>query len=471
MFCAKCGKEIDNDSTFCPFCGQKVDAPVENKKEFRLSSSGGIRTAKLIGGTVIGLVVLISVAFGVSRFAGRPEEKEVSGSAEMFGELTETAGPAEESTEQPEDSPAEPDFDVSESEEENLYSISTYTLCNRELKDFFELHIGCYADYYLGNCNVEPVNISSMLEHTKVVGAIDLDTGMRVISDYSDNVFSLNIDDHGSLMSAMYNKSAVNYRCDVFLKESNILDTFRYYKGTDAQIGIVAEIRYYIDEKLIDFKNKYAVVSLRNSAQNPGEWLIAAAILISENDYKQVEGKSFDSFLVNEDMAEVEIEGAAWKQSYLEVIKRGELDDIESYCLKDINDDGTPELYVDFGYSYEGTRLYYVLKDGSVKNISVSGYYMDKVHGGAMRQGAETDTVYQYDHDTGDYLLIFDGYFEDDYSSEDSAVNHTVNGRSCSAEEYKEQLSAVWNPGDAKIWWDEMESVSNRSLLKALDEY
>ena len=28
MFCARCGKQIEDDSTFCPFCGQQVDAPV-----------------------------------------------------------------------------------------------------------------------------------------------------------------------------------------------------------------------------------------------------------------------------------------------------------------------------------------------------------------------------------------------------------------------------------------------------------
>ena len=32
MFCAKCGKQIENDSTFCPFCGQQVDAPVTDTR-------------------------------------------------------------------------------------------------------------------------------------------------------------------------------------------------------------------------------------------------------------------------------------------------------------------------------------------------------------------------------------------------------------------------------------------------------
>ena len=32
MFCARCGKQIDDDSTFCPFCGQQVDAPVTGTK-------------------------------------------------------------------------------------------------------------------------------------------------------------------------------------------------------------------------------------------------------------------------------------------------------------------------------------------------------------------------------------------------------------------------------------------------------
>lgn len=32
MFCAKCGKKIDEGSIFCPYCGQKVNAPVKAGK-------------------------------------------------------------------------------------------------------------------------------------------------------------------------------------------------------------------------------------------------------------------------------------------------------------------------------------------------------------------------------------------------------------------------------------------------------
>ena len=36
MYCIKCGKEIDNTSIFCPFCGTKVAKPAEPENSISL---------------------------------------------------------------------------------------------------------------------------------------------------------------------------------------------------------------------------------------------------------------------------------------------------------------------------------------------------------------------------------------------------------------------------------------------------
>lgn len=76
MFCAKCGKEIEDDSVFCPFCGQPADAPVEGdeaafaqgpKKLYPLP--GGLSSRKLLG-IALSLAVAALVIFGAVKVIG-----------------------------------------------------------------------------------------------------------------------------------------------------------------------------------------------------------------------------------------------------------------------------------------------------------------------------------------------------------------------------------------------------------------
>lgn len=39
MFCKNCGKEIDNDSTFCRYCGQKQESNTTTKSHQTLQKS------------------------------------------------------------------------------------------------------------------------------------------------------------------------------------------------------------------------------------------------------------------------------------------------------------------------------------------------------------------------------------------------------------------------------------------------
>lgn len=69
MFCARCGKEIDDDSTFCPFCGQNTNEPVESGGGGKSKESVKMPGKKVIGGIAVVAVVLL-VVFGISKVIG-----------------------------------------------------------------------------------------------------------------------------------------------------------------------------------------------------------------------------------------------------------------------------------------------------------------------------------------------------------------------------------------------------------------
>lgn len=69
MFCAKCGKEIDNDSTFCPFCGQNTNEPVESGGGGKPKVSVKMPGKKVIGG-IAAVAVMVLVVFGISKVIG-----------------------------------------------------------------------------------------------------------------------------------------------------------------------------------------------------------------------------------------------------------------------------------------------------------------------------------------------------------------------------------------------------------------
>lgn len=71
MFCGKCGKEIDNDSTFCPFCGQKiVKAAVSGGKTEKPKASAKKPGKKMVIGLAAAAAVLLAV-FGIMKIRGR----------------------------------------------------------------------------------------------------------------------------------------------------------------------------------------------------------------------------------------------------------------------------------------------------------------------------------------------------------------------------------------------------------------
>lgn len=81
MYCARCGKQIEDDSTFCPFCGQQVNGPVINTKPtvdvgYTTSVKKGIsgQAKKWIIGVIAGLAAVTGVIIGAVKIVNDSEE-------------------------------------------------------------------------------------------------------------------------------------------------------------------------------------------------------------------------------------------------------------------------------------------------------------------------------------------------------------------------------------------------------------
>lgn len=62
MYCKNCGKEIEDDSSFCPFCGSTVEKKVSDKKEHgsdKEDSANGLG----MSGFVVSIVALVYTLF------------------------------------------------------------------------------------------------------------------------------------------------------------------------------------------------------------------------------------------------------------------------------------------------------------------------------------------------------------------------------------------------------------------------
>ena len=93
MFCSKCGRKIDDDSMYCPICGQRTGASASGMGSQENGASraggGGRRSMapgmarglnpRLIAGITAGIVVLAGVSLGAMGLtAGLGHRKEAT---------------------------------------------------------------------------------------------------------------------------------------------------------------------------------------------------------------------------------------------------------------------------------------------------------------------------------------------------------------------------------------------------------
>lgn len=468
MFCARCGKQIEDDSTFCPFCGQQVDAPVTGTK-FNISFKEGInaQAKKWLIGAVAGLVAITGVTVGAVRLIGGSDDKEpVVAEVEESKPVAELPAEASAPTEAPAEEPVS-----EEPVDDSLHTVSRYEISNI-LQEFFQAHLGCYISYCYGNCKTVPKNVSSMLEHTMgPVSTIDL--ARMVVSDYDDSSFYMEISTN-DISKETHNNDTVNYRCSVSIEDINIYgDTFTYYEGTDAEIGVVAKLDYIVNDKSMAISNNYVACVLDNSTSNPDKWLIAAAVFTNQSAYEKNKGNIFEKMLFDEniDPSTVEnIKSTAWKEKYLSAATEGPVgqdwDDINAFILEDINSDGVPELYLNYG-DYNDELILYLKKDGSVGYLGGTYWVGDLVwsSGTGARHSYDEDIIYKWNAELGDYEDMLYG----SWSLEDEIV-YEIDGVYCSESDYYDMFKSYM--GDDYVSFGNIAKHGGREeLLGYINEY
>lgn len=471
MFCARCGKQIDDDSTFCPFCGQQVDAPVTGTK-FNIPFKEGISTQakKWMIGAVAGLVAITGVTVGAVRLIGGSDDKEpVVAEVEESEPVAEAPAEAPASTEAPAEEP------VSEEPVDGLYTVSRYEISNIA-SNFFKSHLGCYVDWALGNCRTEPVDISSMLEHTKIVGAIILDDSMQVVSDYNDKLFNLKIrstiQNIGSATAR--GKGQATYASTAHLLDINMSDSFSYYQGTEAVIGAIFKLSYTVNDEAIYMDNNYAVCSFVNNTNNPKTWLLYSVVLMTEDDYNKANGDFFTGILVDENLDPSKLESDEWKQKYLLEFSNNspfgiQLEDLTSYLLKDINGDGIPEFWY-YADSPICCGLMYIRGDGTAEILYGVGVYSGnklRCVNVAGKRGFD-DEIYEWDSNLSEYKSLVTGYWETEYWED---FEYSLNGTKCSEEEYNLAFDSLLSYENASSFDAEAVSVLDKPVMDAISEY
>ena len=315
MFCGKCGAKVKDGAAFCPRCGAQIGAvqqgqPASSGYAAQQPAPGRKKPAALwyaLGGA--GAAVLVAVIATVIIVAGRAvyqRNHQDDGKTASAEEASAENYAADDyaADDYAADTPTEDTAAAAEASSlgGGLYEVTPENVSNM-LAEFFLLHLGCYIDYCSGNCNVEPENISSMMEHTGVIGLFTVADGMRVVDNYTEGLFSMKLKG-ANLSGLLRGSSQVEYGCTVDVTDINFAgSSFRYYEGTSANISAIVKLHYFVNGTEASFQNNYAMVNLVNNSGNPKDWLLTMAFLIDESDYLNTKSKGdvFDNYLVNED--------------------------------------------------------------------------------------------------------------------------------------------------------------------------
>lgn len=136
----------------------------------------------------------------------------------------------------------------------------------------------------------------------------------------------------------------------------------------------------------------------------------------------------------------------SWKESYNISMGHGSAKCI-STVLKDVNNDGIPEVFCEWDEGAVTYTMDYIDKSGNDKqlfyrsNLSIAtadGYI--KISGGYIG-GGYFDTVCKYNQSTGEYDTVFDAEIIANYGVDTTTTEYKVNGNTCSEAEYNLALN------------------------------
>ena len=372
---------------------------------------------------------------------------------------------------------------------DDLLTITTSTICSRELYDFFKLYIGCYVDcFYKGNGG-EPTNITNMIEkHKGVTGYLFTLNGMRVVSDYDDGYFGALYQPSGirnTLMPFATKKdkaASVSYNCNVTCVKANF-SSFKYKPQTDAELKLVVKVDWSCQGTYDHTGSDMFCVVLVNDSDNPAEWLLKAIYDVEDrkNGEYLVKGKGikdnieglafFDTKLIDEDKEVVDTTNiSGWKKAYIDYFNNSPLNLSDyKYILEDVNSDNIPEIFL-YGSSYSEREFYYINKNNEVKNIEFPHGYPRADNGylyiGGGNMGYYYDNVSQCNAN-GDYISIFDGYYKEDLSGDTVSFKYYIGSNmEVSEDEYERKLSAY---KDMKSFGE--EDSNQGDIVSAIQNY
>ena len=240
----------------------------------------------------------------------------------------------------------------------------------------------------------------------------------------------------------------VDYSTSVSIPLANF-EEYRYYKGTDAILSVVANVTCNVDNEPVKFKydtNKITFgVTLVNNQSNPEEWLITGIYFLDvapdndevteelvkagsaskssvwNNQAFKAEENGFDvsTKLISEDTQEAmnnvneQLQSSDlthWKQTYANYFLNYSGDaTISGYDIYDVNNDGIPEIFGSDGGIYP--YLYYINTSGEVEEIGLHQYasILDngKICSESVGMGEQHDSDYLYNDATKKFEIIF----------------------------------------------------------------
>ncbi len=124
MFCRKCGKQIEDGSTFCPYCGEPVQRIVQNEQpQKEQSSSKGLIIGLVSAGAVLLAAVVLIFVFDVFHLSDK--EEKIAEATTVTEEITTQEATTEAPTATKEiatqEATTEPEVSTPEEPEEAVY--------------------------------------------------------------------------------------------------------------------------------------------------------------------------------------------------------------------------------------------------------------------------------------------------------------------------------------------------------------
>ena len=272
MFCSNCGREIDNDSRFCPHCGADVGGSSAKKASGNQGAKKSVPVISIVGGMAV--VLVIACVFIFKSLGGGEDAKPASGLAKESSDAPEVS--EDNSSDQlalddgpglaylaPEtlDIPSEIVETTAEPvTEETVYSIDVYAV-QKLLQDFCDLQAECVAEH-VKLCKSatkkpeEPANAIELMNQYQG-GVIYGDSRFAILEDYNAEYLK-GLDDiqrriRLAMEQCLGQSDIMYYITSTSVADSNLGSEFRYYSGTDNTIGVKMHYYFYYSDEPITY--------------------------------------------------------------------------------------------------------------------------------------------------------------------------------------------------------------------------